>query len=168
MKKITILSLVAAFVLFGFSANAQTDQGGWVVGASSSLGFQSLKSNGNSQSQFNIIGKAGYFLQDNIAAGLNLGYSSIQDVVSTTAIGPFARYYFNGTFYAGAGIDFTSVKPNGGNSASGTWINLEAGYPFFLSDNVAFEPNLNFGIGGGDTNKEATRLGLNFGFFLYL
>ena len=165
MKKVLLTAALVA--VFGFAANAQTDQGGWVVGGSTNIDFSSTSNDGDSQSTFGIDIKGGYFLMDNLAAGLNIGYVNVSDVASSSAFGPFARYYFNGTFYAGAGIDFASVKPDGGDSVSGTWINLEAGYPVFLTDNVAFEPNLSYAIGGGDLNEDLSRFGVNFGFFLY-
>ncbi len=163
MKKVLLTAALVA--VFGFAANAQTDQGGWLVGASSNLGFNSFKANSDADavSTFNLNARAGYFLMDNLAAGLNINYFKFSEADDAdTAFGPFARYYFNGTFYAGAGIDFAS---SGG--VSGSWINLEAGYPLFIVDNVAVEPNLSYSLGGGDLYEDASRFGINVGFFLY-
>ncbi|MEO9871047.1 hypothetical protein [Ekhidna sp.] len=173
MKK--VLLTIALVAVFGFAANAQTDQGGWVVGASSNLGFSSQSVDGVDEngSTFILDVKAGYFLIDNLAGGLNLGYSSIkqvgsEDALNTTEIGLFSRYYFNGTFYAGLGFDAVSAKFGDGDSVSGTQINIEAGYPIFIGgETVALEPSLNYSLGGGDLLEDSSTFGVNVGFFLY-
>lgn len=167
MKKVLLTAALVAF--FGF-ANAQTEQGGWLVGGSTDLSFVSTSYDvpgADNDSRFNLNTKAGYFLMDNLAAGLNIGFLSEKDNFSSTLIGPFARYYFNGTFYAGLGYDIQSFKPDGGDSVSGGWLNIEAGYPFFVVDNVAFEPSLRYSLGSGDLNKDSSQFGLNVGVFLY-
>ena len=158
------MALIAAFGV----ANAQTEQGGWLIGASSNLGFTSQKHKDadDATNTLNFDVKAGYFLMDNLAAGLDFGYfnSKTGDAeAGLTNIGLFARYYFNGTFYAGAGFTSTSVK----DGDSGSWINLEAGYPVWMGDNVALEPSLNYSIGGGDLYEDVSSFGLNVGFSLY-
>ncbi|MEP5610740.1 MAG: hypothetical protein ABJP45_00750, partial [Cyclobacteriaceae bacterium] len=105
MKKFLFtMTLIAAFGV----ANAQTGEGGWLVGASSNLGFSSTSIDGASDnvSNFNLAGRAGYFLMENLAAGLTLGFSNTKqgdNKTTITSIGPFARYYVNGTFFLGAG-----------------------------------------------------------------
>lgn len=171
MKKLLLsAALVAAF---GFAVNAQTDEGGWVVGGSSNLSFSSTSIDGadDNLNVFNIETRAGYFLMDNLAAGLNIGFSSTKQGDSEfkqSAIGPWARYYFNGTFYGGLGIDFTSVDAGGG-SVSGNLIKLEAGYPIFIGggETVAIEPALNYWLGGGDANDGQNTFALSVGIFAY-
>ncbi|MEQ9404229.1 MAG: outer membrane beta-barrel protein [Cyclobacteriaceae bacterium] len=172
MKKFFLtMTMVAVFGI----ATAQTEQGGWLIGASTNLGFTSTSVDGvdDNESEFNLDGKAGYFLIDGLAAGLNLSFSNNKqgdDKTTVTAIGPFARYYVNGTFFVGAGYASTSVKSDDGttsNTVKGGLLSLEAGYPIWFGDNVALEPSLNYGMGSGDLLKDTSFFGLAVGFSLY-
>ncbi|MDE0472314.1 MAG: outer membrane beta-barrel protein [Ekhidna sp.] len=162
---ISTIVLVAAFGV----ASAQTDKGRWVVGGSANLSDTSTGADGI----FNLNIRGGYFLADNFAAGLNLIYIDDNDVFGSRiyGIGPWVRYYYGG-FYAGVGYDFESVKFNVDlfdESASGTQLKLEAGYPVFIfGETVALEPSLNYWIGGGDLYEDsANAFGTRVGFFLY-
>jgi len=78
------------------------------------------------------------------------------------------RYYFGGTFYAGIGYDFESLKLNDEDSISGSEIKLEAGYPIFIGGGkVALEPALNYWLGGGDLYEDVSTLAFTLGFFVY-
>ena len=175
MKKLLLTTALVA--IFGV-ASAQTDQGGWVVGGSGNLSFSSADDGSDDNlNEFNLDVRGGYFLMDNLAAGLNLGFYSFKrgdNDGSIFGVGPWARYYFNGTFYAGAGIDFDSYKAGDEDSVSGSLIKLEAGYPIFIGgETVALEPALNYWIGGGDLYDEGSSFALNgafalsVGFFMY-
>ena len=74
MKKI-VLTLFAACLVF--AASAQIAQGTILVGASSSLGFSSFNKDAGGFTQFNLDVRGGYFVIDNLAFGLNLGFSTI-------------------------------------------------------------------------------------------
>ncbi|WP_436517421.1 outer membrane beta-barrel protein [Ekhidna sp. To15] len=172
MKKLILTaSLIACIGI----AQAQTEKGGWLIGATSSLGFNSTKFDGVSdrQTSFNIGGLGGYFLMDNLAAGLNVGYSSAKQgnsKGSSTLIGPFARYYVNGTFFVGASFSAASSKFDAGlgeTKTNFTVLAFEAGYPIWIVDNVAIEPSLNYGMSSGDDITNSNSFGLNVGFSLY-
>lgn len=109
MKKI-MLSAVA-LMAFGLS-NAQEEASGsgfsrGDVFLSGSAGFSSTKTGDAEHNVFNIIPRAGYFVNSNIAVGLQAGYSkdATTDVgpvtgqlldtdITTVEIGAFGRYYF--------------------------------------------------------------------------
>ncbi len=98
------MTMIAAFGV----ANAQTGEGGWLVGASSNLGFSSTSFDGvdDNSNSFNLNGRAGYFFMENLAGGLAIGFANTKlgdNKTTSTSIGPFARYYVNGTFFVGAG-----------------------------------------------------------------
>lgn len=161
MKK-NILTTIALAV--AVAASAQIQKGTILVGAKSDLSFSSTSYDGidDKETQFDLSVGAGYFLIDNLALGLNLGYSSYKfgDVDrSVTSFGLFGRYYIQGKIFAGAG--FASIKPEGGDSS--TIIPLEVGYAAFITDNIAIEPALNYIIGDGSST-----FGLGVGFNLYL
>ncbi len=171
MKKLILATLVATSV---FCAQAQTEQGGWVIGTTTNLTFSSTNIDGvdDNSSSFNLSGQAGYFLIDNLAAGLTLGLSSVKQgdfKTSSTNIGPFARYYVNGTFYAGAGYTVSSGKSESGSTTisefDGGNLLLEAGYPIWIVDNVAIEPGISYTSGSGDIDRST--LAVAVGFRLY-
>ncbi len=171
MKKLLLITMIATSISF---AQAQTSEGGWLAGASSNLSFSSTSIDGvdDNQSNFNLTGRAGYFVIDNLAAGLNLGLSSskLGDFkTSSTTIGPFARYYVNGTFYVGAGYSVLSGKNESGSTTvsefDGGNLLLEAGYPIWIVENVAVEPGISYTSGTGDINRST--LALSVGFMLY-
>lgn len=174
MKKLlSIFAVAIVFTFFSKDLTAQTEQGALLAGASSNLSFTSLggKNVDDRQNNFDLGLKGGYFLIDNLAAGLNIGFNSMSvgDISSSLfSIGPFARYYFGGTFYAGAGFDFASQSVNEGDNLTGSLISFEAGYPIFIGgETVAIEPSLNYGIGGGDSLKDTNIFGIQVGVFLY-
>jgi len=155
MKKLLLTTALVA--VFGF-ANAQTEKGGWLVGASSNLGFNSVDYGAGSVSVFNLDAKAGNFLMDNLAVGLNIGYNSF-DGNSSSSLGIFARYYINGGIFVGAGYNSLS-------DSRGGELPLELGYAYFMKDNIALEPSLNYEKGMGN-NDGYSSIGLNVGFSLY-
>lgn len=159
MKKVLLTFFAAALAL---SASAQIEKGTILVGASSAGGFESYDEDAGDFSQFGLGVKGGYFLADNFVLGLNLGFGKNSEVDdSEFGFGPFARYYFNGKIFVGAGVDIYKF-----GDYSETNIPLEVGYAAFITDAIAVEPALNFTKFGGDA--EGSVFGLNVGFTLYL
>ncbi|WP_159802264.1 outer membrane beta-barrel protein [Flavobacterium sp. MK4S-17] len=173
MKKI-LLSAVA-LMAFGF-ANAQEETTGkgfsqGDVFISGSLNFTSEKTGDFKTNGIIVSPRAAYFVDNNIAVGLSLGFASSKgDVteegdtfeVKTTAfeIGAFGRYYFTpandfslfgqlNVAYATAKTEVdvvdTEVKVNGIN------IGVAPGISYFVSDHFALEAT--FGILGYTTVK---------------
>lgn len=161
MKKV-LLTVFA--VLTVFVASAQIEKGTILVGASSNLGFSSTSIDGldDKLSTFNLDVRGGYFIIDNLALGLTLGFDKTKFGDSdekTTSFGLFGRYYINGKIFAGAGFQSITI----GDADAETAIPLEVGYAAFLTDNIAVEPSLNYIIMDG-----ASTFGLGVGFTLYL
>ena len=161
-----LLSIVLLIACIGF-ANAQTEQGGWLVGATSNLSFTSTSVDGvnDNTSSFNLTGLAGYFLADNFTAGLNLGFSNFSQgnfSSNTLSIGPFARYYVNGTFFLGASFSAISGSQDNGfeeNNINASVLGLEGGYPIWVVDNVAIEPAVVYQIQTSDDIGDANAFG---------
>lgn len=91
MKKLLVAS---AFALFGLT-NAQTTSPAPIakgtVYLSGSVGYsQEENNNGNDKMEsFNIIPRAGFFVADNFAVGLGVGFATTKDTnISTTTFGP--------------------------------------------------------------------------------
>ncbi|HEX5172209.1 MAG TPA: hypothetical protein VFW11_23695 [Cyclobacteriaceae bacterium] len=164
MKRTILLFLIVS-ILSVTGVVAQINQGTFLVGASSNLGFSSTSTEGSDNVNVFLLDlKGGYFVMDNLAVGLSLGYTkySAGDFDgSSTTIGLFGRYYIHGKIFAGLG--FSSTDSN--NSDSYNSVPFEFGYAAFVTDNIALEPSLSYSIGVGD--NESNTFGLNVGFTLY-
>ncbi len=103
MKK-TFSLLVAINFIFCY-ANGQITQGNWLVGGTSKISSDKNSVNNETISNIQISPNIGYFIWDNLAAGMKLnilfmrhalpsssgtGYINTNDI----SAGPFARYYF--------------------------------------------------------------------------
>lgn len=170
MKKIFLTAFAALTV---FAASAQIEQGTILVGASSNAGFTSFNEDAGDYSQFNLDVKGGYFIMDNLAIGLNLGFSSVDfgdsGKETDTGFGLFGRYYFNGKIFGGVGFNSVKVKFESDSFDSESTVSvipIEVGYAAFLNDAVAIEPALNYSIYGGDS--EGASFGLSIGLTVYL
>lgn len=170
MKKVLF---ALAFGAFAFTANAQWNSGSIMV--TGNLGFSSGSSNNEtgatttdlfSTSTFNVGVNGGYFVADNLAVGLNLGFqnSSIKDEqadqTTTTNMmmyGVFGRYYVPYTeqfsMYANLGfglangsteVDDNNNASNSDNSSLGVGVGVGAAY--FLNDH--FFLDINYGVLG--------------------
>jgi hypothetical protein len=164
MKKIILT--MSILMLFAAASYAQIQKGSVLVGASSNLGFSSISyDDGDDNFKVFILDlKAGYFVIDNLAVGLNFGYSkySFGDTdASTTLFGLFGRYYVNGKIFVGAGYSSSKLEDSDASNS----LPLEAGYEAFITDNIALEPSVSYSIGLGD--NESNTFGLNLGFALY-
>lgn len=171
MRKLLFTTIMCLFIL---QLSAQTEKGKLLLGASSNSGlsFQSQDGAEDNLVSFSLNAQGGYFVIDNLAAGLNLGFSTSSqgDFSNTTlSIGPFARYYFDNVFF---GANFSITNTNGDNgisdfSSNGSLLGLELGYAAFLNNNIAIEPALTYFNTGGDFNG-LTGFSLNIGFTIYL
>lgn len=170
MKKIYLILL---FVLSGvLVVNAQTTKGKFMIAGSSGLDFmaetQKYKTNHGDGTtgkllQISIDPQAGWFLMDNLAAGLILemsyeGYkeNGAEDRASTTyfVLAPFARYYFGTTKIrpfaeasVGLGPKFTRQPIPGGVEKDETLLfalQFKGGAAFFMSDNFSLDMSLGY------------------------
>jgi len=159
--KQTILTLV--ITLITFTSSAQNGFSAKTKGTFLASGTFSLNSTSSKQTfedstlkgnTFNLTAgpKAGYFIMDNLAMGLELelGISSDDDTDNTTTrigLGPFAKYYFdNGLFGEATAVlgsskttsDFAGFEIETKSNALG--FKIGGGYALFLGDHIAIEP----------------------------
>lgn len=173
MKKVLVV-LVASLLAVG--AFAQTEKGKFRVGGNADLSFLNTKYDGadKSDNDFNFGANAGYFVIDNLAveAGVGFGYSKdgAKDVSSTAyTLNIGARYYLPVKVFVGANFEFLGAKVGDADSATGTGLNLLAGYAIFLNDKVAIEPALGYrlGLGNKDKGTKFNQFGAQVGFSLF-
>lgn len=170
MKKL-ILSAVAVFAFTFANAQEATEANGGKgfsagdVFISGSVGFQSEKTGDIKSNEFNIMPRAAYFVNNNIAIGLQAGFASsknetpgVPDVkVNAFEIGAFGRYYFTpaNDFSIFGQLDFayaTAKRKQDGTpdqKIDGFNVGLAPGVSYFLSKNIAIEAT--FGLLGYNT-----------------
>jgi hypothetical protein len=160
MKKI----IYTAVAVFGFAfANAQstgtgggqTAKGKILIEANTGFGSIGAGAGGfgatafgfssqDGSSIYNIGAEAGYFVMDNLAlkVGLGFGGDSPKEGDGTTFLGYKlgAKYYIMGMIPVAA--DFYGVKPSEGDAFNG--IGFQGGYAIFLGDNVSLEPGIRY------------------------
>lgn len=181
MKKI-VLSLAALLVVTFANAQEETSGGkGFSNGdvfISGAVGFGTTSTGDLSESEFTIAPRVGFFVSDNIAIGVELGYvSSTSDVATfdpiigetsyelknnTFAIGGFGRYYATPasdfSIFGQLSIAYATSKSEAADldgssefKANGFNFGLAPGISYFVSDNLALEAT--FGVLGYTTLK---------------
>ena len=99
MKKVFLTMMTG--LGFAVAVNAQTDKGNVMLGGQAAYDYEkTVDVDGNTQN-YTIMPQLGFFVEDNFALGLGLGYSgsttkSPSDIKSTSgdfAVSPFARLY---------------------------------------------------------------------------
>ena len=123
-----------------------------------SIGIGSESTGDNKTNSFNISPKAGYFISENIALGVALGYASGKQEAPETAdvktsefsVGAFGRYYFTpaNTFslFAEVGVDYihSKIEAVTEDNSNALRIAFAPGVNYFISKNFALEAK--FGI----------------------
>ena len=172
MKKflLTIAMIATGLVANAQESNGQTEKGKWLVegntgfgaahGASTGFQLSSIDTPGGTETVWGIGAEAGYFVMDDLAIKVGLGYNDLgaEDAFSYK-VG--AKYYISSMIpvqidYSGASFE--------SNDAS--YLGFQAGYALFLGDMVSIEPGLRYNLGLGDT-KDVNVLQLNVGFALH-
>ena len=171
MKKIILMTV--AFLGFGF-ANAQdkkesdnggqTSKGKWLIEANTgswatgNTSFSLLSVDGNTAWSIGLEG--GYFIMDDLALKVGLGYSDDSvDNAFNYKLG--AKFYIASQFPVG--IDFTGTSSDGYDAS---WVGLQAGYAWFVSDTVSIEPALRYNV-TLDENKADSAFQALIGFALH-
>ena len=178
MKKLLITGFLA---LLGTTANAQLQQGNFMIGGE--LAAANFGLNKGAGYNFQITPQAAFFVQDNWSVGpyINLGVSGAKDAQTefNYGAGALSRYYFSpgeqgldnllrhGRFFleGNAGIGGTTFS-EGGASANGLDLGFGPGYTYFITQNIGLDTSVkingNLGFGNrGTTSAIDFRLGLN-------
>ena len=173
MKKIILMTV--AFLGFCFanaqdkkeeSNGGQTSEGKWLIEANTgswatgNTSF-SLLSVDNSDTAWSAGFEGGYFIVQDLALKIGLGYSD-----NGLGYTPFnykvgVKYYIASQFPVG--IDLTGSSSDGDNA---NWIGLQAGYAWFVSDSVSIEPAIRYNVTLDDNKADNAFQGL-IGFALH-
>lgn len=167
MKRI-ILSMIAILAISFVNAQEQTKEGKWLIEANTGFGsgvgstsFGLTSTDGTTA--WNLGAEGGYFVIDNLAVKLGLGYGD--DGYDNTAfaykIG--AKYYVVNKFPVEVSYNGVSYK---GADENPSYVGLQAGYAWFLGSNVSLEPGIRYNVSLNDDYYESA-LQFNIGFALH-
>ncbi|MEY4963344.1 MAG: hypothetical protein RLZZ323_663 [Bacteroidota bacterium] len=153
--------------------NGQTAEEKWLIEVNTAFGTPIGAATGinyasqNGDSVYNFGAEAGYFFIDNLALKVGLGYGGVKtDFIDTTIfsykIG--AKYYIVHQFpiqvdFSGASIKDASENPS--------YLGMQAGYAWFLGDNVSIEPGVRYNLSLNQNYAKADTFQLNIGFALH-
>ncbi|MBJ2173218.1 autotransporter outer membrane beta-barrel domain-containing protein [Aureibaculum sp. A20] len=172
-KRVMLAFTVA---LFGFSGYAQESaitsgarsQGEILISGGVLVHYTSNNVNDNKSNSFttNITPKAGYFIMDNLAVGLELSVATSSSKskslfgdskrnTTVLSLGAFGRYYLdNGLFFEGlvgagtkktsSGLEGIPELKLGDNTSTILGFRTGVGYAISLGDHVALEPTINY------------------------
>lgn len=166
MKKI-VLAAIAVMTFGWVNAQEQTAKGKWLIEANTAFGagtgntaFSLTSVDG--ETSWNIGAEGGYFVADNLAVKLGLGYGDNGDSnVFSYKIG--AKYYLLNKFPLEASYTGVSIKDVDHNPS---FIGLQGGYAWFVGKNVSVEPGLRYNITTNDDYAKSF-LQFNVGFALH-
>ena len=167
MKKILFV-LVA---VTGLSVDAQNDsnsgslsKNSWVIEANTgswttgSTAFSLTSQDGITM--WSIGGEAGYFIMDDLAIKVGLGYGDNGgDGAGSSAFNykVGAKYYIDGQFPVGVDFTGSSVKDFDENPS---YVGIQGGYAWFVAPNVSIEPTLRYNLSMNDDFYESAFQGL--------
>ncbi|HEU0125495.1 hypothetical protein [Flavobacterium sp.] len=166
MKKIVLAAI--AVMAFGFAnAQEQTAKGKWLIEANTGFGAATGNTSfgltsRDGETNWNVGAEGGYFVADNLAVKLGLGYGDDGDSnVFSYKVG--AKYYLLNKFPLEASYTGVSIKDVDHNPS---FIGLQGGYALFLGNNVSIEPGLRYNI---TTNEDYGKsfFQFNIGFALH-
>jgi len=149
MKKIMLAAVIAVITMVSVNAQSdnsgQTSKGKWLIEANTgsmatgNTAFTLTSVDGSTYWSAGV--DAGYFMMDDLALKVGLGYSDFGGGINNFVYKVGAKYYFNSQIPVG--VDFTGTSSDGDNA---NWVGLQAGYAWFLGSNVAIEPTLRYNI----------------------
>jgi outer membrane protein len=157
MKKLLLSALAVCAFTFSNAQETETTEsnGGFAQGdmmISGSVGFTSTSMGDASANTFTIAPRAAYFVSDNIAVGLKLGYTSTKEddgandaTENMMAIGAMARYYMTPaskfSVFAELGVNYMTMDQEDtlGYKSNGFGAVVGPGVSYFLSDAFVIE-----------------------------
>lgn len=177
MKK---LLFAAAFAVLGFTANAQEEEssalskGSWLIEANTGFGASDLGHTANTGfglvsvddvTIWSIGAEGGYFVMDDLAVKLGLGYNDF-DGASSFSYKLGAKYYIESMIPVQ--VDLTGAS---GDDVFGDetplWLGLQGGYAWFVADNISIEPGVRYNLSLNEDFTDEGILEFRIGFALH-
>lgn len=155
MKKLFLVGALAFFDVF----TAQTEKGKWVVDVNTgshavgNTAFSLYSANG--YTRWGLGAEVGYFLVDNLALKVGLGYQGAKNSDGTFAYKVGAQYYIIEKIPVG--VDFTGQSVGG---YSRNFIGIEGGYALFVASNIAITPKVRYNMNLDESKSNSNFQGL--------
>jgi len=183
MKKLIFAGILAATGLTA-TANAQIQQGNWMVGSSLITSNFGLNTGGGYN--IGLQPKAAYFIKDNVAVGgyVDLGISKVTNGSKTEftyGVGALGRYFLSpgekgvdnllhhGRWFLEGNVGIGGRSVENGDSTTGLDFGAGPGYSYFITPNIGIEGLVKYkgraGFGSEGLNSNIT---FNVGFSIYL
>ena len=178
MKRSLIVITLAIMSLMSVYAQnkEQTLKGKWLIEVNTNFGAPSTANTGIQYSRFsddkgsilNLGAEAGYFIMDDLALKIGLGYGSVDAGEESNSLDTFsykigAKYYINGNIPIQ--IDYSGANTELNENPS--FFGIQGGYAFFLGNTVSIEPGLRYNFSLND-NLYADVFQFNIGFVIHL
>ncbi|GAA3652021.1 hypothetical protein [Flavivirga jejuensis] len=176
MRKLLLCAAIAVFGLSSVNAQGeQTSKGKILIEANTgnamlgSTGINFVSSDGSSA--YNVGLDGGYFIMDDLALKLGLGFGGdnpdVGDSESSFSYRLGAKYYVNSMIPVT--VDLTGASGDAVKIGNETpmWLGLGAGYAWFIGDNVSIEPGLRYNLSLNDQYTDEGVFQFNVGFALY-
>ncbi|SFR49336.1 hypothetical protein SAMN04490243_2243 [Robiginitalea myxolifaciens] len=175
MKKVIV---VLAFLAGGLLVNAQDDtgatsEGRWLIEANTGFGGDGLAHGANtsfglSTSDGSTIwavgGEAGYFVIDDLAIKVGLGYTDLDGFsLFTYKLG--AKYYINSAIPVQLDLTGGSIQDADENPL---YLGMQGGYAIFISNSVSIEPGLRYNFSLNDQFTEEGIFEIRVGFVIHI
>ena len=140
-------------------------------GSNFSFGHTSQSDSHINANSLNLNLTAGYFIVDNLATSITLGfyYGTYDDGTGNTQTsntinyGFQIRYYIIGKVFGGIG--YSSIKPK--SSDSNNYLGLIAGYAAFMTKNISIEPSINYSLELSKKANNFNTLSIDIGIGIY-
>jgi hypothetical protein len=152
MKKL-LLSAVA-LLAFGYAnAQEQTAKGKFLIEANTGFGnsvgaTQIGYESADGASSYAFGAEAGYFVIDNLAVKVGIGYGGITpkegDGISLIGYKIGAKYYVINKIPVELSYNGTSKSKKLDGEKDISYVGIQGGYAIFLGDNVSIEPGLRY------------------------
>ena len=183
MKKLLLGAFVLGAGLFSV-ANAQIQEGNWMVGRSMASANFGLNTGAGYNVQ--IMPKGAYFIKDNVAVGgyVNLGFMGAKGSETTYnyGAGALGRYYLapgqqgvdnllkHGRWFLEGNLGIGGQSgTDGGDSANGLDYGFGPGYSYFITPNIGLEGLVKYTGNAGFGNRGTTsNIAFGLGFQIYL
>lgn len=157
MKKVLFLIFVTTFSSAIYSQSTVEGFSKGSLFAGGQVSFSSEKFDENEARGFSFNPRIGYFLSNNLAVGVNVGFATskeeqgvvIKSDFSSTSFGVFGRYYFTPankfSVFGNLGANYsttTNKTLNPDLKINGFGVSLSPGINYFISKKIAIETSI--------------------------
>ncbi|GGX03297.1 hypothetical protein [Aquimarina muelleri] len=178
MKRLLIIITLTITSLTSICAQnkEQTLKGKWLIEANTNFGSASSANTSIQYTNFsddkgsilNLGAEAGYFIMDDLALKIGLGYGSVDTGKESKSLNTFsykigAKYYIKGIIPFQINYNGASVE----QKENPSYFGIQGGYAIFLGNTVSIEPGLGYDFSLND-NLYSDVFQFNIGFAIHL